>query len=93
MPGRLEGRVALITGGASGIGEATSRLFVEEGATVLATDIQDGKGETLADALGPDAQYLHADVTSEADVQRAVGYATENFGRLDCMFNNAGIAG
>ncbi|MQY82516.1 glucose 1-dehydrogenase [archaeon] len=93
MPGKLEGRVALITGGASGIGEATARLFVKEGAKVLVTDIQDERGQTLTDALEPNADYLHADVSLEDDVERAVRHATETFGRLDVMFNNAGIAG
>ncbi|MBC8497876.1 glucose 1-dehydrogenase [Candidatus Bathyarchaeota archaeon] len=93
MPGKLEGRVALITGGASGIGEATARLFVEEGAKVLVTDVQDERGQALTDALGPNAVYLHVDVSLEDDVEQAVRHANETFGRLDCMFNNAGIAG
>ena len=91
--GKLEGKGALITGGASGIGEATAKLFVEEGARVLVTDIQDERGQALADVLGSDAGYLHADVSLEDDVERAVRRATETFGRLDVMFNNAGIAG
>lgn len=91
--GKLEGKGALITGGASGIGEATARLFVEEGARVLVTDLQDERGQALADVLGSDAGYLHADVSLEDDVERAVRRATETFGRLDVMFNNAGIAG
>jgi len=91
--GKLEGKVALITGGASGIGEATARLFVEEGAKVLVTDVQDERGQTLANELGSDVDYLHADVSLEDDVERAVRHATEAFGRLDVMFNNAGIAG
>jgi NAD(P)-dependent dehydrogenase (short-subunit alcohol dehydrogenase family) len=89
----LDGRGAIITGGASGIGEATVRLFVEEGCRVLIADIQDDKGELLADDLGGDAIFLHTDVTREADVKVAVDRAVEEFGRLDCMFNNAGIAG
>lgn len=91
--GALDGRGAIITGGASGIGEATVRLFVEEGCRVLIADIQDDKGELLADDLGGDAFFLHTDVTREADVKAAVVRAVEEFGRLDCMFNNAGIAG
>jgi len=91
--GKLEGKGALITGGASGIGEATAKLFVEEGARVLVTDIQDERGQALADVLGSDVGYLHADVSLEDDVERAVRRATETFGRLDVMFNNAGIAG
>lgn len=91
--GRLDGKVAVITGGASGIGEATVRLFTEEGACVLIADIQDEKGWRLGDELGESTEYLHADVSREVDVKAAVGRAIDRFGRLDCMFNNAGIAG
>jgi NAD(P)-dependent dehydrogenase (short-subunit alcohol dehydrogenase family) len=83
----------VITGGASGIGEATVRLFTEEGACVLIADIQDEKGRRLGDELGESTEYLHADVSREVDVKAAVGRAIDRFGRLDCMFNNAGIAG
>ena len=90
---RLDGKVAVITGGASGIGEATVRLFVEEGARVVIADIQDRKGETLADVLGGRAVYQHTDVAREDDVEAAVGRAVSEYGRLDCMFNNAGFGG
>ena len=90
--GRLNGKVAVITGGASGIGAATVRLFVQEGARVVIADIQDQKGELLAKELGEDAAYLHADVSRESDVKAAVDLAVERFGRLDCMFNNAGFS-
>lgn len=90
---RLKGKVALITGGASGIGEATVRLFVEEGASVMLADIQDDRGRHLAGELGPRAGFLHADVSREADVQAAVDETCKRFGRLDCIFNNAGYAG
>jgi len=89
--GRLEGKVAVITGGASGIGEASVRLFAAEGAEVVVADIQDERGGRLASELG--AEYVHTDVTLEADVEAAVSHAVDVFGRLDCMFNNAGIAG
>jgi len=89
--GRLEGKVALITGGASGIGEASARLFVEEGAGVVVADVQDERGGLLASELG--AEYVHADVTREEDVEAAVSHAVDVYGRLDCMFNNAGVAG
>ena len=89
--GRLEGKVALITGGASGIGEASARLFAEEGADVVVADVQDERGGGLASDLG--AEYVHADVTREEDVEAAVSHAVDAYGRLDCMFNNAGIAG
>jgi len=91
--GTLEGRAAVITGGASGIGKATARLFAEEGCRVLIADIQDEKGERLADELGGHTLYLHTNVSREANVEAAVSLTLEAFGRLDCMFNNAGIPG
>lgn len=91
--GRLNGQVAVITGGASGIGEAAVQLFVREGARVVIADIQDARGESLAADLGDRARFLHTDVTSEADVKAAVDCAVRGFGRLDCMFNNAGLPG
>ena len=90
---RLPGKVALITGGASGIGDATVRLFVAEGAAVLIADIQDERGRQLAAELGPRGAYVHCDVSREADVQGAIHTAVARFGRLDCLFNNAGYAG
>lgn len=90
---KLDGKVAVITGGASGIGEATVRLFVEEGARVVIADIQDSKGNTLADGVGSGAVYQHTDVSQEGEVQRAVDRAVDEYGRLDCMFNNAGFGG
>jgi NAD(P)-dependent dehydrogenase (short-subunit alcohol dehydrogenase family) len=90
--GRLDGKVAVITGGASGIGEGTARLFVQEGARVVIADIQDDLGEALAGELSG-AVYQRTDVTKEADVRAAVARATGEFGRLDCMFNNAGLIG
>ncbi len=89
--GRLEGKVAVITGGASGIGEASVRLFAAEGAEMVVADVQDERGGRLASELG--AEYVHADVTREEDVEAAVFHAVDVFGRLDCMFNNAGVAG
>ena len=91
--GRLDGKVAIITGGASGIGEASASLFVEEGASVLIADVQDDKGWKLTEGLGTRAEYLHADVSRESDVEALVSRAVEAYGRLDCIFNNAGIAG
>jgi NAD(P)-dependent dehydrogenase (short-subunit alcohol dehydrogenase family) len=91
--GRLEGKVAVITGGASGIGEGTVRLFVDEGARVVIADVQDSRGETLADTLGGRAVYQHTDVSEESQVKAAVQRAMDDYGRLDCMFNNAGFGG
>src|SRR6266851_1809122 len=88
---RLKGKVTLVTGGASGIGEATVRLFIEEGASVALADLQDDRGKQLAKETG--ATYLHADVSREADVKAMVDEAMRRFGRLDCLFNNAGYAG
>jgi NAD(P)-dependent dehydrogenase (short-subunit alcohol dehydrogenase family) len=90
---RLAGKIALVTGGGSGIGEATVRLFVAEGASVVIADIQDERGSRVAEELGARARYLHADVSREADVHAAVAETVQRFGRLDCMFNNAGYGG
>jgi NAD(P)-dependent dehydrogenase (short-subunit alcohol dehydrogenase family) len=90
---RLEGKVAVVTGAASGIGAATARLFVSEGASVVLADIQDAHGQKIVDELGANATYLHTDVTNEADVAAAVQLAVDKYGRIDCMFNNAGIPG
>jgi len=89
-PGRLEDRVAVVTGGASGIGEATVRLFAAEGARVVAADLQDERGRALAAELGPGVIYRHVDVTVEAEVQDLVEGAARDLGRLDVVFNNAG---
>lgn len=91
---RLEGRVALVTGGASGIGKATVYRLAEEGAKVLLTDIQDEAGEEIAQhlkELGHEAAYQHHDVSSEADWERAVEKAVTEYGGLDIVFNNAGV--
>jgi len=88
---RLDGKVALITGGASGIGEASARLFRKEGAKVVIADIQDQRGEELSSSI--EAEYVHMDVSKCEDVRKGVEYAVKNLGGLDCMFNNAGIAG
>ena len=90
MAGKLEGKVAVITGAASGIGAATARLFVAEGAKVVLADIQDARGERMVEELGPNSAFHHTDVTNEGDIRGAVDHAVEKFGRLDCMFNNAG---
>jgi len=96
MTGLLEGKVALVTGAGSGIGRATSLLFAEEGARLVLADVDAaGCEETarLVSEAGADAEAVHCDVTSPADVEATVGRAVERFGRLDCAFNNAGIGG
>jgi len=93
MTGRVAGKVAIITGAASGLGEATARIMHAEGATVFLTDIQDERGEQVAAELGGRSRYLHCDVTAETDIANVVDAAVTETGRLDCMFNNAGIVG
>lgn len=93
MAGRLDGKVALITGGASGIGLGTTELFVAEGAQVVVADLQDEKGAMLEQRFKGAVRYAHCDVTSEADIVAATALADSEFGGLDVLFNNAGIAG
>ena len=93
MGERLKGRVAVVTGGARGIGEGTVRRFVEEGASVIISDLQAEAGEALARELSAAARFIRTDVTREEDVAAAVDLAVREFGRLDCMINNAGIVG
>ncbi|KAI5388678.1 borneol dehydrogenase, mitochondrial [Lathyrus oleraceus] len=91
---RLEGKVALITGGASGIGEATARLFSQNGAKVVIADIQDDQGHSVCQELHKSsASYVHCDVTNEKDIENAVNTTVSKYGKLDIMFNNAGILG
>jgi NAD(P)-dependent dehydrogenase (short-subunit alcohol dehydrogenase family) len=94
MAARLDGRVALVTGGASGIGRATAIRLAEDGAAVLVTDIQDGAGEKVASEIqeaGGKARYQRLDVTSEQDWTAAVATAVEELGGLDILVNNAGV--
>jgi NAD(P)-dependent dehydrogenase (short-subunit alcohol dehydrogenase family) len=93
MAGRLEGKVAVITGAASGIGRGTVDLFVKEGACVVAADIQDDKGARIEEQHEGKAVYVRCDVLCESDIARAVETAVKTFGRLDCLFNNAGTGG
>ncbi|WP_461297507.1 SDR family NAD(P)-dependent oxidoreductase [Streptomyces harbinensis] len=93
MSALLENKVAIVTGGSSGIGEATVERFVAEGAEVTIADIQDDAGEALARRLGERALYVRTDVTDEAAIENVVARTAEHFGRLDIMFNNAGAQG
>ncbi|WP_313803661.1 SDR family NAD(P)-dependent oxidoreductase, partial [Cytobacillus sp.] len=91
---RLENKVAIITGGASGIGEATVRLFVEEGAKVVIADYSD-RGQELSKELnanGYDTLFVKTDVTKEEEVKHMISAAVDKYGRLDIMYANAGIA-
>lgn len=93
MVGRLDGKVAVITGAASGIGRATVDLFVSEGARVIAADIQDAKGARIEEDHKGMAHYVRCDVMQEKDIENAVLAAKRHFGRLDVLFNNAGTGG
>ncbi len=92
MSGRLDGKVAVITGGCSGIGLGTVELFVAEGAQVVAADIQDEKGAMLEKRFEGRVRYAHCDVTSEDEIKAALDLAKSAFGGLDILFNNAGIS-
>jgi NAD(P)-dependent dehydrogenase (short-subunit alcohol dehydrogenase family) len=87
---RLDGKVAVITGGASGMGKATASLFVEEGARIVIGDVQADAALAVADSLGPACVAVRTDVTNSEDVAGLVRTAVERFGRLDVIFNNAG---
>jgi NAD(P)-dependent dehydrogenase (short-subunit alcohol dehydrogenase family) len=92
--GRLDDRVALVTGGASGMGMVASKLFAAEGARVVLTDVADDAGERVAKEIadsGGEAAYVHADVSSEADASAMVRTAVERFGGLHVLYNNAGV--
>jgi 3alpha(or 20beta)-hydroxysteroid dehydrogenase len=89
--GRLDGKVALVTGAARGQGEAEARLFVAEGARVVVTDVLDDQGRALAAELGDAACWTHLEVADEAGWTAAVALAEERFGRLDVLIGNAGI--
>ncbi|KAK8954835.1 Short-chain dehydrogenase reductase 3b [Platanthera zijinensis] len=92
---RLEDKVAVVTGGASGIGEAAARLFAAHGASVVIADIQDTLGRSVSASISPPGHctYIHCDVRDEAQVAAAVALAVDTYGRIDVMFSNAGIVG
>jgi len=91
--GALDGKVAIITGGTSGIGARTAELFVEEGAKVVIAGRRQAEGESLANKLGAPASFMRTDVTREADIKALIEHALAKFGRIDCLFNNAGNPG
>jgi len=93
MGDRLQGKTAVITGAASGIGAGTAELFVENGARVIVADLQEDRGQAVASGLGDAARFIRCNVTEEGDVAAAVDLAVSEFGRLDVMVNNAGIVG
>jgi len=91
--GSLDGRIIAITGGASGLGEASARLCVAEGARVFLADVQDDRGAAVAASLGSAATFLHCDVTQEAQIAALIDRAAGDGEGLDCLVNNAGIVG
>ncbi|XP_065853163.1 short-chain dehydrogenase reductase 2a [Euphorbia lathyris] len=92
-PRRLEGKVAIVTGGAGGIGEATARLFAKHGAKVVIADIEDSHGSILANTLSPSVTFVHCDVSQEEDIENLINSTVNHYGRVDIMFNNAGVLG
>jgi NAD(P)-dependent dehydrogenase (short-subunit alcohol dehydrogenase family) len=92
MAGRVDGQVAIITGATSGIGEGTAERFVEEGARVVVAGRSENKGQEIASRLGTQAVFCRTDVTKEKDIVALIECAQKHFGRLDCLFNNAGTA-
>ena len=90
---RLQGKVTIVTGAASGIGEAMARRFAADGAKLVVADVQDARGQALVDSLGDEASYCHCDVSREADVQGLIAHAASRFGRVDVLVNNAGSPG
>ncbi len=93
MGQELAGKVAIVTGGASGIGRATVEMFVQEGARVVAADVNEEAGAALVAELGENARFRRTDVSDPKDIEALVAYAIAEFGGLDIMFNNAGISG
>ena len=91
---RLENKVAIITGGSSGIGKETAILFAKEGAKIIVTDVNDSGGNETVEAInkaGGKAKYFHADVSKATDCEQMVQFAEDTFGKLNIIFNNAGI--
>lgn len=93
MLDRLEGKIAIVTGGARGIGEATVRLFARHGAKVVIADVEDSLGIALADSLAPSVTYFHCDVSLEEDMENLIQSTVSRYGQLDILFNNAGVLG
>ena len=90
--GRLENKVAIITGAAQGIGECTARLFVKEGAKVVIADLNEEKGKAVAESIGPDARFFRLNVTDYENWKACIAYTTSEFGKLNVLINNAAIS-
>ena len=96
MPETLEGKVALVTGGASGIGRATALTFAREGAKLIIADMNEDGGQQTVHMItenGGEAIFVQVDVTQATEVDAMISKAVETYGRLDCAYNNAGISG
>jgi len=93
MEKRLEDKVAVITGATSGIGQRTAEIFVEQGAFVVIAGRSSEKGDAIAHRLGENALFVRTDVTQESDVENMINLSVKRFGRIDCLFNNAGAPG
>ena len=91
--GKLNEKVAVITGGSSGIGKATVELFIKEGAHVVFGDILDQEGKNIAEKLGEKASYIHTNVRYESDIKALLDLAVNKYGRIDILYNNAGFSG
>ena len=89
----MEGKVAIVTGGARGIGEVSVRLFAKHGAKVIVADIDDPAGKKLSTSLAPAVTYVHCDVSREEDVAELIKITVAKYGKLDIMYSNAGILG
>ncbi len=89
---RLKGKVALITGGGSGIGRAMAHTFADEGAKVVIAELDEASGQRVADEIGDNAAYVHCDTSSEEDVQASLATAEKRFGGIDVVVNNAGVS-
>jgi 3(or 17)beta-hydroxysteroid dehydrogenase len=88
---QLQGRIAIVTGGAKGLGEAVVRLFVAEGATVIVADVDADSGARVVESLGAKTRFQHLDVRIESEWERVIGETVAAFGRLDILVNNAGV--
>jgi len=93
MSARFDGKVAVVTGAAGGIGEGIARRLVAEGARCVVADLREDRGRAVAESLGSAARFVEVDVSDEVAVAAMVDYAVAEFGRLDCLFNNAGVVG
>jgi len=93
MQGELDGKVAIITGGANGIGQGAVEVFIEQGARVVIADLESDAGEALASRMGNTARFIRTDVSRREDIEAMIAHALAEFGQIDVLFNNAGTTG